>query len=100
MLILAMSALEKAQNVPAKIWINIGIGILIFIAVLFVVKRLAQMNKIWLFIIVFVVLTIVGFQWVYTRSEPKFLTPFVDKIAPFFPSESGYASKQIKPAKP
>lgn len=100
MLILAISALEKAQNVPAKTWLNIGIGILIFIVALFVLKQAAKMNKIWLSIIIFVVLTMVGFQWIYSRNEPKFLTPLVDKIAPFFPSESGYASKQTQPTRP
>ncbi len=100
MLILALSALQKAQNVPAKVWTNIGIGILIFIVALFILKQAAQMNKIWLSIIIFVALTVVGFQWIYSRNEPKFLTPVIDKIAPFFPSESGYASKQNRAPKP
>lgn len=100
MLILAVSALEKVQNVPVKVWINLGIGVLIFIAALFILKRAAQMNKIWLSIIVFVVLTIVGFQWIYSRNEPKFLTPLVDKIAPFFPTAGSYDAKQQQAPKP
>ena len=89
MLIFAISALEKAQNIPAKVWTNIGIGILVFIVALFILKQVARMNRIWLCIIIFVALTMVGFQWVYSRNEPKCLTPLIDKIAPFFPSESG-----------
>ncbi len=100
MLLFAMSALEKAQNIPAKVWTNIGIGILVFIVALFILKLVARMNRIWLCIIIFVALTMVGFQWIYSRNEPKCLTPLVDKIAPFFPSESGYASKQKQPIKP
>lgn len=97
MLLVAVSALEKVAQVPAKIWLNIGIGFLIFLAVVYVAKQAAQVNKIWLAIIVGVVCALVGFNWIYSRNEPKFLTPFVDKLAPFFPSASGYAAKQQQP---
>ncbi len=55
---------------------------------------------IWLAIIVFVVVTLVGFHWIYSRNEPKFLTPFVDKLAPFFPSAGSYATKQQQAPQP
>jgi len=100
MLLFAVSALEKAAQVPAKIWVNVAIGVLIFFAVVYVVKQAAQVNKIWLTIIVFVVVTLVGFHWIYFRNEPKFLTPIVDKIAPFFPSASSYATKQQQAPQP
>ncbi|HTJ78453.1 MAG TPA: hypothetical protein VL357_05610 [Rariglobus sp.] len=94
MLLFAVSALEKVAQVPSKIWLNVVIGLLIFFAAVYVVKQAAQVNKIWLTIIVFVVLTLVGFHWIYSRNEPKFLTPIVDKIAPFFPSAGSYEAKQ------
>ena len=94
MLLFAVSALEKASQVPNKVWLNLGIGILIFFAVVYVAKQAAQVNKIWLAIIVFVVFMLVGFNWIYSRNEPKFLTPLVDKIAPFFPSAGSYNAKQ------
>ncbi len=94
MLLFAVSALEKVANVPGKIWLNLGIALLIFMGVVYVAKQAAQVNKIWLAIIVFVVLTLVGFHWIYSRNEPKFLTPLVDKIAPFFPSAASYGAKQ------
>jgi hypothetical protein len=34
------------------------------------------------------------FNWIYHRTEPKFLTPLVDRIAPFFPSAGSYDAKQ------
>jgi len=37
---------------------------------------------------------VVFFSWVYNRNEPKFLTPIVEKIAPFFPSAGAYNAKQ------
>ncbi len=98
MLLFAVSALEKVSQVPNKVWLNIAMGFLILFAVVYFAKQAAQVNKIWLTIIVAVVLAMVGFNWIYSRNEPKFLTPFVDKLAPFFPSASGYAAKQQLPA--
>lgn len=96
MLLLAATALEKLHNVPAKVWINFGIGVLIFVGVVILIRKAAEMNKVVLGVVVFVVLTIVGFNWVYSRNEPQFLTPFVEKIAPFFPSASAKAKKADK----
>ena len=86
MLLFAATTLEKLHEVPRQVWLNIGLGVLIFIVGFFILRAIAQMNKIILCIIVAVVLTLVGFNWVYSRNEPKFLTPVIDKIAPFFPS--------------
>ena len=86
MLLFAATTLEKLHEVPRQVWLNIGLGVLIFIVGFFILRAIAQMNKIILCILVAVVLTLVGFNWVYSRNEPAFLTPVVDKIAPFFPS--------------
>ena len=86
MLLLAATTLEKINEVPRQVWLNIGIGVLIFIAAFMVLKAVAQMNKIILCILVCVVMTVVGFNWIYSRNEPAFLTPVIDKLAPFFPS--------------
>ena len=96
MLPLALSAMERAQKIPKEIWINVAIGIGILIAVVFLFRKLAGANKIWLSIIITVVVVIVGFQWVYERNEPKFMTPFIEKVAPFFPSKIDYNKTQQK----
>ena len=97
MLLFAVSALEKVSQVPHKVWLNLGIALLVFFIAVYVIKQAAQVNKIWLSIIIFVVLTLVGFHWIYSRNEPKFLTPIVDKLAPFFPSAGSYKAKQQQP---
>ena len=86
MLLFAATAIEKMHAVPSKVWMNIGLAVLIFVAAIFIIRRAAEMNKVLLSVIIFVVLTVVSFNWVYSRNEPKFLTPVIDKIAPFFPS--------------
>ncbi len=89
------TTLEKMQAVPMKVWVNIGMAIVIFIAAIVLIKKAADMNKVVLSAIIFIILTSVGFNWVYARNEPKFMTPFIDPIAKFFPS----AEKQVQKEK-
>lgn len=96
MLLLAATALEKMQAVPSKVWVNFALGLLIFFAAVIIIRKAAEMNKVLLSVIIFVVLTTVAFNWVYSRNEPKFMTPFIDKIAGFFPT-SETKSKNTKP---
>ena len=94
MLLLAVTALEKLKTLPPDVWLKIGIGVAVFVAAIFLFKKVMKMNKIIGGIIAFVVCTVVFFSWVYNRNEPKFLTPIVEKIAPFFPSAGAYNAKQ------
>ena len=94
MLLFAVTALEKAQSLKPEVWLKIGIAIAAFILVIFFFRRIMRMNKIIAGVIVFVVFTVVFFSWVYNRNEPKFLTPIVEKIAPFFPTAGAYSNKQ------
>jgi len=94
MLLLAVTAFEKLKTLPPDVWLKIGIGVAVIVAAVFLFKKIMKMNKIIGGIIVFVVFTVVFFSWVYNRNEPKFLTPIVEKIAPFFPSAGAYNAKQ------
>lgn len=100
MLFLAVTALEKVQTLPPAVWLKIGIAIGAFVLAILLYRRLMKMNKVIAGIIVFVAGTIVFFSWVYNRNEPKFLTPIVEKIAPFFPSAGAYTTKQGTTPKP
>ena len=94
MFLLAVSALEKAQSLKPEVWLKIGIAIVAFIAVIVIYRRGMKVNKVIAGVIIFVVGTVVFFSWVYNRNEPKFLTPIVEKIAPFFPTAGAYNAKQ------
>jgi glucan phosphoethanolaminetransferase (alkaline phosphatase superfamily) len=100
MLLFAVSALEKMQTLKPEVWFKIGIAVVAFIVVVILARRIMQMNKIIAGVGVFVVGSVVFFSWVYNRNEPKFLTPIVEKIAPFFPSAGAYNAKQQKTPKP
>jgi hypothetical protein len=88
------TAMEKLKAVPPAFWLKLAIGIAIFVGAIIVLRKVAAMNKVVLGVVVFVVIVIVGFNWVYERTEPAFLTPLVNKIAPFFPSKGSYGGKQ------
>jgi glucan phosphoethanolaminetransferase (alkaline phosphatase superfamily) len=96
MLLLAVTAWEKLQTLKPDVWMKIGIVVGGFILAILLWRRIMKMNKIIAGVIVFVVTTVVFFSWVYNRNEPKFLTPLVERIAPFFPSAGAYSSKQGK----
>jgi intracellular septation protein A len=100
MLLLAVTALEKIKTLPPAIWTKIAIAIGAFVLTIFLFRRVMKMNKIIAAVIVFVVCTVVFFSWVYNRNEPPFMTPLVQRIAPFFPSAGSYQSKQATPPKP
>jgi len=100
MLLFAVTAIEKIKTLPPVVWLKIVIAITAFVIAVFVFRKVMRMNKVIVGVIVFVVFTVVFFSWVYNRNEPRFLTPLVEKIAPFFPSAGAYNSKQQSAPKP
>jgi uncharacterized protein YacL len=47
-------------------------------------------NRLLLGIFVSVVIAVVFFNWVYNRTEPKWLTPVIEKVAKIFPTKDYY----------
>jgi len=90
----AATTLEKLQKIPPAFWVKAGLGIAAVIVVFIVVQKVLKINKFVLGGVVVVGGGILFFNWVYHRTEPKFLTPIVDRIAPFFPSAGAYNAKQ------
>ena len=87
MLPLAVTALEAMKQLPLNTWLKIGAAIAVIIIAFIVIPKIFNMNKIILGVIVFVGSTIVFFSWVSQRNEPKFLTPLIDRLVPFFSSD-------------
>jgi MFS superfamily sulfate permease-like transporter len=90
MLWLAVTTLEKLKQIPARFWINALLAVATLAVVIVLARYAARMNRFMLAIIVFLLVTVVSFQWVYERNEPKFLSSTIDKIAPFFPKKIQY----------
>ena len=98
--LIAVTALDKLKTLPPDVWLKIVIAVAAVIVAVLVFRRVMKMNKIIASVIVFVVVTVVFFSWVYNRNEPAFLTPVIDRIAPFFPSAGAYNAKQQSGPKP
>jgi len=94
MILLAVTAVEKMKTLKPEVWLKIGIVIVGFLLAVLLFRRIMRMNKIIAGVVVFVGLSVLFFSWVYNRNEPRFMTPIVEKIAPFFPSAGAYNAKQ------
>jgi uncharacterized membrane protein HdeD (DUF308 family) len=92
MLLFAVTTIEKLKQVPKSFWINAAIVILGLVAVVIILRKIKEMNKIVLGLILAIIFVLVGFNWIYERNEPKFLTPFVDMVAPFLPAKGSYGT--------
>jgi hypothetical protein len=94
MLPLALSAFEKASKVPSSFWLKLFLVFVgLFLAVI-VMRKLMQVNKFIFLAVGIVALVVLGFSWIYERNEPEFLTPLIDRIAPFFPAKGAYEVRQ------
>ena len=90
----ATTTLDRLQQIPKDFWLKAGGAILGVIVVFIVIQKVLKINKFVMGGVIFVGGGILFFNWVYHRTEPKFMTPFVDKLAPFFPSAGAYETKQ------
>jgi hypothetical protein len=90
----AATTLDKLQKIPPAFWAKLGIAILAIIIVVLVLRKVMQTNKIVMGAVLFIGGGLLFFNWIYYRTEPKALTPFFDKIAPFFPSAGAYQTNQ------
>jgi apolipoprotein N-acyltransferase len=78
---------DRLQKIPAEFWWKIGLGVLALVALVIVLRKVAKMNKVVLAVVVGVVLSIIGFNWVYERNEPAWATPVISRVAEFLPSK-------------
>jgi hypothetical protein len=100
MLPLALSAFEKAGKVPSSFWLKVVLvfaGIFLFVAIM---RKLLEVNKFIFIAVGLVAVAVLGFNWIYERNEPEFLTPVIDRIAPFFPTKGAYQVRQASDPTP
>ncbi len=90
----AATTLDKLGKIPPAFWAKLGLVIVGLIIVVIVLRKVLAVNKFVLGGVLFVGGGIFFFNWIYNRTEPAFLTPLVNRIAPFFPSAGAYENKQ------
>ena len=84
------------KEIPTDFWMRLGLALLLLFAIVFVLRKVAKMNKVVLTVVTFLIATIVGFNWIYERSEPQWATPAVNFLAGFLPTK-GPAPKTSLP---
>jgi hypothetical protein len=88
------TTLDKLQKVPREFWIKMAIAVAAVIAAVIILRNLLKINKFVLGGAAFVAAGLIWFNWIYHRNEPRFLTPLINRIAPFFPAAGAYQTKQ------
>ena len=81
------SSADRLRDISPEFWLKIGIGILVIVAVVIALRKIAKVNKVVLSIVVLLVISIVGFNWIYERNEPAWATPAVNWLANYFPTK-------------
>lgn len=79
--------MEKLERVPVEFWLKKFSIVAIFALSIVLMRSISQMNRVVLTISVTLIVTVLGFNWVFERNEPKVLTPAINFIASFFPSK-------------
>lgn len=82
------SAWEQLQHVPKQTWINLIICVLAVVIIIRVWRTLKRVNEYAPYFVSIVAAFLICCYWVYERTEPRFLSPLVDKLAPFFPTKA------------
>lgn len=101
-----ITPLQRLQSVPASFWLRVGVAVLALVLLVVIMRKVLKMNKVVLAVVLCIVFSIIGFNWIYDRNEPKWATPVVEKLANFFPTKDSMASPggpkpaETKPAAP
>jgi hypothetical protein len=85
--VITNTPLARIEGVPTAVWLRIAAAIGALLLLVIVLRKVAKMNKIVLAVVVGLVTTIVGFNWIYERNEPAWATPVIGPISKFFPTK-------------
>jgi hypothetical protein len=88
------TTLDRLKAIPPAAWGKLGLGVLAVIVAFIVIQKILKINKFVLAGVAVIGGGLLWFNWIYHRTEPKFLTPLVDRVAPFFPTAGAYETKQ------
>jgi hypothetical protein len=88
-----LTAADKLRQIPFEFWWKIGLGIAVIVATVIILRKVAKTNKVFLGVGVFLVGTIIGFNWIYERNEPKWASPAVNWLGGFLPTKGQVATK-------
>ena len=82
------SAWENLQRIPAQAWINAGLCVVAAVVVLRTWRALKRFNDYAPWIGAALIATTIMAYWTYERTEPRFLTPVVERLTDFLPTKA------------
>lgn len=82
------SAWEQLKRVPKDTWINLLVVVVALFLIVRMWRALKKINDYAPYVVATLTFGSIFFYWVYARTEPRFLTPIVEQLAPFFPSKA------------
>lgn len=82
------TTLDKLRRIPTHTWINLAIFLVGVFVIVKLWRALRSLNDYAPYLACAVAASGVFFYWVYTRTEPEFLTPVVERLTPFFPTQA------------
>lgn len=83
-----LTPLQRLRHLPTDTWVNLAITIIGIILVVKLWRTLRSINDYAPYMAICLFCSGVFFYWVYSRTEPAFLTPVVEKLTPFFPTKT------------
>ena len=81
------TALDRIKAIPPDFWLRLAVAVLAIFAIVFFLRKVANMNKVVLTVVTGIIVTVIGFNWIYERSEPAWATPMVSFLAGYFPTK-------------
>lgn len=87
MLYFAAASVDRMKQIPQEFWVKLAIGIGVLVLAVVLLRKIARINKVVLGVGAMLVLTFIGFSWIYERNEPAWATPVVQWLAGFFPTK-------------
>jgi hypothetical protein len=82
------STWEKLRNVSTQSWLNLGLCILAVVIVVRTWRALKKINDFFPWLASALATVMILSYWTYNRTEPRFLSPAVDKLTMFLPTKS------------
>lgn len=90
------TALDRLKAIPPEFWLRLGTAVVVVLAIVFFLRKVAKMNKVVLTVVTFLIVTVVGFNWIYERTEPVWATPMVGFLAGYFPTKGPLPKKSAE----
>ena len=90
----AATIADHLRHIPMDFWLRLGLGVLTIVVTIILLRKLAHMDKTVLTVVAGLVISVLGFNWIYERNEPHWASPVVDVLSGFLPTKGKVEQKK------